>query len=55
MRVKKHRNDGRKIRDSPERRAPTSPRPDKWVKTRQPVDWFYSSFKATGNYDKGAE
>jgi hypothetical protein len=24
--------------------------PDKWVKTRQPVDWFYSSFKATGNY-----
>jgi endogenous inhibitor of DNA gyrase (YacG/DUF329 family) len=45
----------RNIRDSPERRALTSPRPDKWVKTRQPVDWFYYSAKATGNYNKGAE
>jgi predicted nucleic acid-binding Zn ribbon protein len=29
--------------------------PDKWVKTRQPVDWFSYSAKATGNYNKGAE
>jgi hypothetical protein len=29
--------------------------PDKWVKTRQPVDWFFYSTKATGNYNKGAE